>query len=159
MVRIIAEAGVNHNGDVNIAHNLIDAAVETGVDAIKFQTFIAEETVSQAAPLANHHIANTGTELTHFELIKKLELPFDSFKKLKDYCSQKNIYFISTPYDLISAKFLINLNVSQKKFRLLDCDFCTCFFSKEIKYLNFVITLIINVIFYLTLFLTKIQQN
>ena len=107
---IIAEAGVNHNGDVNIAHNLIDAAVETGVDAIKFQTFIAEETVAQAAPLANHHIANTGTELTHFELIKKLELPFECFIELKAHCEEKGVIFISTPYDLPSAHFLIDIS-------------------------------------------------
>jgi len=88
-VFIIAEAGVNHNGDVKNAHQLIDAAVEAGADAVKFQTFTAEETVAHDAPLAGHHLANTDKTLSHFELIQKLELPFESFVKLKTHCEEK----------------------------------------------------------------------
>jgi len=106
---IIAEAGVNHNGDIKVAHQLIDAAVDVGANAVKFQTFITEEIVSLHAPLAGHHIANTGKKMSHFDLIKKLELPFECFVELKAHCEEKNLIFISTPYDLPSAQFLIDL--------------------------------------------------
>lgn len=108
-VFIIAEAGVNHNGDVKIAHQLIDVAVEAGADAVKFQTFITEENIVHEAPLAEHHLANVGKTLSHFELIKKLELPLESFTELKSHCEEKGAVFLSTPYDLSSAKFLIEL--------------------------------------------------
>ncbi|MFC1807232.1 N-acetylneuraminate synthase family protein [Candidatus Omnitrophota bacterium] len=109
-VFLIAEAGVNHNGDINIAHELIDAAKEAGADCVKFQAFTAAETVTLGAPLASHHLANTGSELSHFELIRKLELPPESFTELKYHCEQKNIMFLSTPYDIRSVASLIKLN-------------------------------------------------
>ena len=68
---LIAEAGVNHNGDLSLAHKLIDKAADIGADAVKFQTFIAEEIVAHEAPLAGHHLANVGEELSHFDLIQK----------------------------------------------------------------------------------------
>ena len=110
---LIAEAGVNHNGDLSLAHKLIDKAADVGADAVKFQTFIAEEIVSPETPLAGHHLANVGEELSHFDLIQKLELPFDSFKELKSHCEERGIMFISTPYDLPSAQLLIELNKVQ----------------------------------------------
>ena len=66
----IAEVGVNHNGDIKIAFQLIDAAVEAGADAVKFQTFITEENISKDTPLANHHLANVGNDFSLFNLIK-----------------------------------------------------------------------------------------
>ena len=108
-VFIIAEAGINHNGDINIAHRLIDAAVRAGSDAVKFQTFVTEENISPQTPLARHHLCNVGEQLSHFELIKKLELPFESFKELKSHCEEKGVVFLSTPYDMLSAKYLIEL--------------------------------------------------
>lgn len=110
-VFIIAEAGVNHNGDINIAHKLIDSAAQAGADAVKFQTFIAEENISPGTPLAGHHIANVGETLSHYELIQKLELPLENFKELKGHCEGKGVIFISTPYDILSAEYLISLNI------------------------------------------------
>lgn len=110
-VFMIAEAGVNHNGDVTLAHKLIDAAAEAGADAVKFQTFIAEELVSPDAPSASHHLANVNEELSHYALIKKLELPFDAFRELKFHSEEKGMVFISTPYDIRSADFLVDLGV------------------------------------------------
>ena len=115
---VVAEIASNWEGSLSKAQKLIVEAKKAGADAVKFQTFITEENISKDTPLAKHHLENVGKSLSHFDLIKKLELPLDSFKKLKDYCSQKNIYFISTPYDLISAKFLINLKAISFK-RLL----------------------------------------
>ena len=74
---IIAEAGVNHNGDMKIAHELVDAAADAGADAVKFQTFLTEELTAPDAPLAGHHISNVDEPLSHFELLKKLELPWN----------------------------------------------------------------------------------
>lgn len=106
---IIAEAGVNHNGDINLAHRLIDSAANAGADAVKFQTFITEEVVSPYAPLAGHHITNVKDKISHFDLITKLELPLEAFRGLKHHCKKKNVIFISTPYDIPSAEFLINI--------------------------------------------------
>ena len=111
-VFLIAEVGVNHNGDSALAHKYIDAAVKVGADAVKFQTFVTDELVSPDAPRAVHHIANISEKLTHYELIKKLELPLDVFASLKLHCEEKNIEFISTPYDIPSAKSLIHLGVN-----------------------------------------------
>ena len=108
-VFIIAEAGVNHNGDISLAHQLVDAAVDAGADAVKFQTFITEENIALRAPLAGHHLANVGKKLSHFELIKRLELPFNRFVELKSHCEEKGVVFLSTPYDLPSTQFLIEL--------------------------------------------------
>jgi len=108
-VLIIAEAGVNHNGDINLAHKLIDAAAEAGADAVKFQTFLTEESIGRTTPLAGHHLVNVGKTMSHYDLIKKLELPFERFAELKKHCEQKGIIFLSTPYDVFSTKFLIKL--------------------------------------------------
>jgi sialic acid synthase SpsE len=108
-VFLIAEAGVNHNGDLDMAYRLIDAAVTAGADAVKFQTFLTEEVVSPETPLAGHHVANVGKTISHFDLIKKIELPPKSFKELKAYCERKRIIFISTPYDVPSTRLLLEL--------------------------------------------------
>lgn len=105
-VFIVAEAGVNHNGRFQTAKKLIDAAQKAGADAIKFQTFKAEEVVSPKALLASYQKKSFPKEKNQFKLIKKLEFSFESFKKLSDYCRKKSIMFLSTPFDYQSVDFL-----------------------------------------------------
>ena len=107
---IIAEAGVNHNGDINIAKELIDIAVEAGVDAIKFQTFKAENLVTKDAPKAIYQEKTTGNG-TQFEMLKKIELSNEEHRILKEYCNNKKIIFISTPFDIESVDILEEINV------------------------------------------------
>jgi N-acetylneuraminate synthase len=111
-VFIIAEAGCNHNGDTNLAKQLIDVAVEAGADAVKFQTFITDELVTQQAEKADYQKINTGDgNETQYALLKKLELSFDNFKTLKAYCERKGIAFLSTPFDYRSVDFLDELEI------------------------------------------------
>lgn len=110
-VYIIAEAGVNHNGDIEIAKKLIDMAKECGADAVKFQTFKAEESTGQFAEKAEYQKRNTKTQDSQLDMIKKLELPFEAFRELSEYCRQRNIDFISTPDGVESLECLINLDV------------------------------------------------
>jgi len=105
---IIAEAGVNHNGDVNLAKKLVDIAVKAKANAVKFQTWITENVMSKTAPKAEYQIVNTGSQESQFEMEKKLELTFDEFIELKNYCDENSIEFLSTPFDFESADFLIN---------------------------------------------------
>lgn len=114
-VYIIAEAGVNHNGSIVLAKKLIDVACECGANAIKFQTFKAEEVTSKFAEKALYQKENTSFNESQFDMIKKLELPFEDFKILKDYCLMKNIDFISTPDGSESLKVLVDLNVEKIK--------------------------------------------
>ncbi|MDA9633286.1 N-acetylneuraminate synthase family protein [bacterium] len=107
-IKVIAEAGVNHNGDLDKALSLVDHACDSGADVVKFQTFITNNNIQQVTPLAGHHIKNVGSTLSHYDIIKKIELSFNDFKIIKKYCDRKNIEFLSTPYDLQSASFLIN---------------------------------------------------
>jgi len=109
---IIAEAGVNHNGDINLARKLVDTAVEAGVDAVKFQTFISEDIVTCHAEKADYQKENTGSrQQSQFDMLKKLELSFDKFREIKTYCGQKGIVFLSTPFDHKSVDFLDELGV------------------------------------------------
>ena len=108
-VFIIAEVGVNHNGNIDLAHRLIDAAADVAADAVKFQTFVVEELVSREAPCASHHVSNIREEISHYDLLKKLELPFGAFEDLKRHCEERGVVFISTPYDIPSAKYLIDI--------------------------------------------------
>ena len=105
-VFIIAEAGVNHNGCIETAKKLIDVAAESGVDAVKFQTFKAENLVSKEAQKADYQQQTTDGDESQFEMIKKLELDVDTHKKLMDYCVFKNIMFLSTPFDHDSIDLL-----------------------------------------------------
>jgi len=108
-VFIIAEAGVNHNGDFALACRLVDAAVQTGADAVKFQTFKAKNVVSKIAEKAEYQKKTTDEAESQFEMIKKLELSFEDFVKIKDYCDKKGIIFLSTSFDYESVDFLENL--------------------------------------------------
>ncbi len=108
---IIAEAGVNHNGSLDLAFKLVDAAAEAGADAVKFQTFTAEKTIAKNAPKADYQIANTGNAESQFDMVKKLEFNAEQFKKIKRRCEEKNILFVSTPFDEDSVELLAALNV------------------------------------------------
>ena len=108
-VFIIAEAGVNHNGRLDLAYKLIDVARDAGADAIKFQTFKAENVVSKLADKAEYQKKTTGSDKSQLEMIKKLEISFEDFIKLKKYCDKKGIMFLSTPFDHQSIDFLYDL--------------------------------------------------
>ena len=110
-VYIIAEAGDNHNGDFHLALKLIDVAVGSGADCVKFQTFVTEEVISRRAKKAEYQKASTGSDESQFEMVKKLELSFKDFQDLNAYCQSKRIQFLSTPFDLPSIAFLDTLDM------------------------------------------------
>jgi len=110
-VFIIAEAGVNHNGSIELAKKLIDVAVEAGVDAVKFQTFKTENLVSKNAQKAEYQKETTDAKESQFDMIKKLELDVDTHYELISYCNSKNIMFLSTPFDLDSIDLLNKLEL------------------------------------------------
>ena len=110
-VFIIAEAGVNHNGSIGNAYRLIDVAVESGANAVKFQTFRAESLVSKSAKKADYQKQTTNELESQFEMIKKLELDVDAHKKLIKYCNEKGIMFLSTPFDHDSINLLNELDL------------------------------------------------
>lgn len=114
-VYIIAEAGVNHNGDINLAKELVDMAVFSGVDCIKFQTFISSNIVSKNAEKAEYQKKETGNSESQQDMLKKLELTFDEFIELRDYCSSKNIEFLSTAFDFESINFLHSIGMNKWK--------------------------------------------
>lgn len=105
---VIAEIGVNHNGDIALAHQMIDEAKAAGADAVKFQTFLTDELVLPAAPQAPYQARNMGHS-SQSEMVRKLELPFADFVALKDHCSKVGIDFISTAFDPASLEFVISL--------------------------------------------------
>ncbi|MHA1862332.1 MAG: N-acetylneuraminate synthase [Candidatus Thorarchaeota archaeon] len=105
-VFIIAEAGVNHNGDIHLAKKLVDAAVSAGVNAVKFQTFRTEDLTTRHAELAEYQVDNISKSISQFEMIRSLELDYDAFTELKRYCDNKNILFLSTPHTLDAMRFL-----------------------------------------------------
>lgn len=108
---IIAEAGVNHNGSLDIAFKLIDAAKNSGADAVKFQTFKAESLVSKKAEKAEYQKQTTDSDESQYEMIKKLELSLDDHHKLIEYCLNKEIQFLSSPFDLDSIDLLNELGL------------------------------------------------
>ena len=115
-VIIIAEAGVNHNGDMKLAKQLIDAAVEAGVDFVKFQTFKSENLVSKEAKKADYQIENTqNASENQLQMLKKLELSHAQHEELISYCKQKNISFFSTAFDLDSLNYLKELGLIMVK--------------------------------------------
>ncbi|MFZ5753911.1 MAG: N-acetylneuraminate synthase [Bacillota bacterium] len=114
-VFIIAEAGVNHNGSLEMALQLVDQAVSAGADAIKFQTFKAHKIVCRQAPLAEYQKKNTNTQQSQYTMLKKLELNEDDHFQLLDYCVKKGIQFISSPFDLESVDLLASFNIPQFK--------------------------------------------
>jgi N-acetylneuraminate synthase/N,N'-diacetyllegionaminate synthase len=114
-VFIIAEAGVNHNGQLDLAFQLVDKAVEIGADCVKFQTFKTENIVTKTSPKANYQMLVTDKSESQFDMLKKLELQKEDFKKIKAYCTQKGIQFLSTPYNPEDANLLNDLGVEAFK--------------------------------------------
>lgn len=112
---IIAEAGVNHNGDINIARKLIDVAKEAGVDAVKFQTFKTENAICRDAKKADYQMQTTESEESQFDMVKKLELSEEMHDELIRYCKEKKIMFLSTPFDLDSIDLLEKYDMSIMK--------------------------------------------
>jgi N-acetylneuraminate synthase len=108
---IIAEAGVNHNGSLELAFELIAAASDAGADVVKFQTFKAEDLVTQSATKADYQLGTTDVQETQFEMLKKLELSYDMHLKLISRCKEKGIRFSSTGFDASSVDVLIELGV------------------------------------------------
>lgn len=113
---IIAEAGVNHNGSLDMALRLIDAAADAGADAVKFQTFKSEAVISRFAVKAEYQAKTTGADESQLEMVKKLELSAEAHVTLVEYCKKRSIQFLSTPFDLESVDLLVDkLKVSQLK--------------------------------------------
>ena len=112
---VIAEAGVNHNGDVERALTMVDAAAQTGADAIKFQTFMASELVTATAVKADYQRQTTDPAETQLQMLQSLELGMDDFARLMDRCAARDIEFISTPFDPISLARLTALGVRRLK--------------------------------------------
>jgi N,N'-diacetyllegionaminate synthase len=110
-VNIIAEAGVNHNGSIELAKQLIDVASDAGADIVKFQTFKAEKLVRKSAKKAIYQITNTGNDESQFEMLKRLELGYNHHAELIHYCTTKGIQFLSTPFDLESIDFLKSMGL------------------------------------------------
>ena len=123
-VYIIAEAGVNHNGDKKKAIELIDVAAESGADAVKFQTFKAENLNTINAPKSQYHIDTTGNDedQSWYDLLKSQEISLDMHKDLIEYCKKKEIIFLSTPYDTKSVDMLFDLGISAFKIASTDMN-------------------------------------
>jgi len=114
--QIIAEAGVNHNGSLERALALIDAAAEAGADVVKFQTFKSGAVISRFAVKAEYQVKSTGGDESQLEMVKKLELDEAAHRKLVAYCNKRSIQFLSTPFDLSSVEFLVKeLEISRIK--------------------------------------------
>lgn len=114
-VTIIAEAGVNHNGQIDLAKALVDKAVYAGADIIKFQTFLSKNLASKLAQKAEYQKKETGNSESQQDMLKKLELTFDEFIEIRDYCNLKNIEFLSTAFDFESIDFLHNIGMGKWK--------------------------------------------
>lgn len=113
---VVAEAGVNHNGDVGLARQLVDAAADAGADAVKFQTWITDKVVDDSAPLAGYQAANLGsTTLTQRQMLERLELGHEDFEALKRHADERGIVFLSTPDEEDSADFLDSIGVPMFK--------------------------------------------
>ena len=114
-VLIIAEAGVNHNGDLSIAKELIDIAAEAGADIVKFQTFSAEKLAGKTAPKAAYQLETTEGSESQYEMLKRLELARERHGTLMEYCAQRGIEFLSTGFDEDSIDFLAKIGVKRLK--------------------------------------------
>ncbi|PIP98575.1 MAG: N-acetylneuraminate synthase [Shewanella sp. CG18_big_fil_WC_8_21_14_2_50_42_11] len=114
-VFIIAEVGVNHNGSLELAKQLVDVAKDCGADAVKFQTFKAATLVTKAAKQADYQTTNTGKQESQFDMLKRLELSEEDHQELVVHCQQQQIEFMSTPFDLQSIQFLNGLGVERFK--------------------------------------------
>lgn len=112
---VIAEAGVNHNGDEGLARDLVKAAADAGADAVKFQAFRATDLVGKLAPKASYQLASTDRNESQHQMLHRLELSQNAFSKLYAYCSKLGIEFLASPFDPANATFLSKLGVSSLK--------------------------------------------
>ena len=119
-VFVIAEAGVNHNADMNLAMQLVEVARSAGADAVKFQTWITEEAIAPSTPLADYQRTRLGSDRSQYAMAKELELSFDDFRAIKAYCDAQGVLFLSTPDEQKSADFLDELAVSAFKIGSAD---------------------------------------
>ena len=110
-IKVIAEAGVNHNGNMELARKMVDAAKAAGADYIKFQTFVPEKLVSRYAKKAEYQKQTTDAGQSQLEMLENLALTQEDFRELKAYCEHVGIGFISTPFDLESIVFLDRLDM------------------------------------------------
>lgn len=113
---IIAEAGVNHNGDMDLARRLVDVAVEAGADLVKFQTFSAERLATRSAAKAAYQVDTTGADESQFEMLRRLELSEQAHHELVAHCATRGIEFFSTAFDCESLDFLVGLG--QRRFKV-----------------------------------------
>lgn len=112
---IIAEAGVNHNGDLQLAKQMVLAAKEAGADYVKFQTAVPELVISSVAPKAEYQKETTGADESQLEMCRKLHLPLSDYAGLKKYCDEVGIGFMSTPFDLVSIDCLADIGMDYWK--------------------------------------------
>ena len=121
---VIAEAGVNHNGSLKIAKNLVDVAVSAKADAVKFQTFTTDEIILENAPKAKYHVETTGSnqKLSWYKLLKSQELTYEDHIELMSYCKKREIIFMSTPYDTKSVDLLEKIGVEIFKIASTDSN-------------------------------------
>lgn len=131
---IIAEAGVNHNGSIEIAKNLIDVAVEAGADIVKFQTFKTEKSISRSAIKAEYQKQSTNANESQYNMIKKLELDEETHLKLIKYCNNQGVEFLSTPFDIESIELLHRLAL--KRFKIPSGEIVNYPYLKEIAHYN-----------------------
>ena len=117
-ILIIAEVGVNHNGDLDLGRKLIDVAVECGADIVKFQTFVANRLATKHAPQASYQKQNLGVEQSQINMLAKLELTQEMHVVLLEYCRSKNIEFLSTAFDAVSLDYLVDLGIKRIKYPL-----------------------------------------
>lgn len=127
---VIAEAGVNHNGSLDLARRLVDVAAQADADFVKFQTFRTEALVTRTAQKADYQKRTTGHSESQFEMLKKLELNEDAFRDLAAYAKSKRIGFLSTPFDIESARFLATLGVTA--FKVSSGDLTNIPFLREL---------------------------
>lgn len=117
---IIAEAGVNHNGDIDMAQKLVDSALQAGVNAVKFQTFRTDEIILKSVEKAPYQKKTTNERKTQYEMLKELELSYGETRMIRDYCREKGILFLSTPFDQMSLKELGKLDLPAIKIAATD---------------------------------------
>jgi len=129
-VFIIAEAGVNHNGNLDLAKQLVDKAKQAGVNAVKFQSFSTEELVSKDANKADYQMRTTGKGESQYEMLKKLELSFNEQRELKNYCDSMGILFLSTPFEKKSLDFLTSIDIDA--FKVSSTDTNNVLFLKQV---------------------------
>ena len=114
-VYLIAEVGVNHNGNLGLAKSMVRSAAECGAHAVKFQTFTAEGLVTRGTPKVEYQKSTTSDQESHYEMIKNLEMPESFYPELIELCNELKVDFLSTPYDVQSVDFLESLNVGLYK--------------------------------------------